>query len=205
MRVAIVSLMLALFCSKAIAQEVQDTIYPAGCYMSLEELQTKAPSKQCKMQIAEKQGGTFLGFGGNDYTLSSPDKCLGKKEIRGDMFAYSDGTYLYLNGGKQDLQGAYVGVILRGNKYLAFRGTRTTQEAIGAMLMGGAATTGTEAQGRYLYVLDMKTGKSLYATAEYMAQILADYPDLKKQYDSETGKEEDETMLKYINLCNQVK
>lgn len=73
-----------------------------------------------------------------------------------------------MNGGKQDLQGAYVGVVSRGKNYLVFSGTRTTQEAIGAMLMGGAATTGTEAKGRYLYVMDMKTGKSLYATPEYL-------------------------------------
>lgn len=201
MRIALIFLMLVVSCCRAIAQ--QDTVYPAGCYMSLEELKTKAPSKHCKLDVAEKQSGVFIGFEANDYTLLSNDKCFSKKEIRSDMFAYCDGTTLYLNGSKQNLQGAYVSVINRGPNYLAFTGTRTTQEAIGAMLMGSAATTGTEAKGRYLYVLNMITGKALYATAENLDEMLAPWPELKKQYDSEAAKESDETMLKYISLCNQ--
>jgi hypothetical protein len=203
MRAAVIYLFLLTVCSKVFAQ--QDTVYPAGCYMTIEELKTKTPSKHCRLQVGEKQAGAFLGFGANDYVLTSTDKCFSKKEIRSDMFAYSDGTHLYLNGGKQDLQGAYVGVIARGNNFFAFNGTRTTQEAVGALLMGGEATTGTEAKGRYLYVMDVKTGKSFYATPEYMDKILESYPALKKQYDAEINKGADETMLKYINLSNQVK
>lgn len=198
---AILFLLLSFTARHIFAQ--YDTTYPAGCYMTLEELQTKVPTKKCKLQVTEKAGGVFLGFGANDYVLQSKDDCLSKRQIRGDMFAYSNGNELYLNGGKQDLQGAYVGVVSRGKNYLVFSGTRTTQEAIGAMLMGGAATTGTEAKGRYLYVMDMKTGKSLYATPEYLDEILSPLPELKKQYDAENAKGSDETMLKYLILCNQ--
>lgn len=183
----------------------QDTVYPAGCYMSIEELQTKAPTKHCKLQIGIKKGGSFLGFESNDYTLSSNNDCLSKKEIRSDMFAYCDGKDLYLNGNKHDLQGAYVGIVLRGPAYMVFKGARSTGEAFGTLLLGSGSVENSEAGKRYLYVLDMKTGKSYFASADYLLSILAAWPDLKKQYEAETNKEGEETVLKYITLCNQSK
>lgn len=198
----LITALLILISSNAFAQ--QDTVYPAGCYMSIEELQTKAPTKHCRLQVSTKKGGTFLGFEANDYTLSSADKCFSKKDIR-DMFAYSDGNVLYLNGAKHDLQGAYVQIVMRGKNYMAFLGARSTGEAFATMLMGSGSVENSEAGKRYLYALDMKTGKSYYADEDYMSKMLTAYPDLKALYDKEANKGADETLLKYLNLCNQAK
>ena len=197
-------LLLTLIATLHVAAQ-QDTVYPAGCYMSIEELQTKAPTKPCKLQIGINKGGNFLGFESNDYTLTSSNDCLSKKEIRSDMFAYCDGKNLYLNGNKHDLQGAYVGITLRGSNFMAFRGARTSGEAFATLLMGSGSVENSEAGKRYLYIMDMKTGKSGYASAEYVLAALAPWPELQKQYQAEANKESEETILKYINLCNQTK
>lgn len=203
MHKGVLFLMLNLLCCSVFAQ--QDTVYPAGCYMSIEELQTKAPGKHCRLQVSIKKAGNFMGFESNDYAISSANDCLSKKEIRSDMFAYSDGQNLYLNGNKHDLQGAYVSIILRGANFMAFRGARTSGEAFATLLMGNGSVENSEAGKRYLYIMDMKTGKSGYASAGYLLSILAPWPDLQKQYEAETNKEAEETVLKYINLCNLAK
>jgi hypothetical protein len=180
--------------------------YPAGCYMGFSELKNQAPSMHCKLLSEKRTGGEKFILGGNDFSLfAADDKCLSKKEIRNEMLAYSDGDRLYLNGWKMHLQGAYAEVVTQGTKFLAFYGAMTNQEALGTSLMWGIAGGAASAATRYLYIIDLKTGNLYYAVQEYFERMLTDFPELKKLYERETNKESDETMLKYLNLCNQSK
>lgn len=72
--------------------------YPQGIYMSLEEIENKTPSMDATLNWEKRTQVDIKMWGGNDYELTCDDKSIKKKTIKKEIFAYSDGEYMFING-----------------------------------------------------------------------------------------------------------
>ena len=55
---------------------------------------------------------------------------------------------------------------------------------------------------RYLYVIDVNTGKLKPLSGKEMYPMLVPYPELKEQYNKEQNRDDREVLLKYVRLIN---
>jgi hypothetical protein len=86
---------LFLFSTSLFAQTID---YPKGVYMTYNELMAKKPSKKCEFVIFKRKIYDIKLTGGADFEMQSDKKCIKSKKIKNDVFAYSNGYSLYING-----------------------------------------------------------------------------------------------------------
>ena len=122
--------------------------------MNLKEMLEKQPSNQIHLDIEERTEGDIVMMGGNDFKLISGDKSVKKRSIKREIWAYSDGKNLYVNCFQFDCQFWYAKVEVEGEK-LQFHAGISMNEAT----MGGAIGGAVAATKRYLYQLNLETGK----------------------------------------------
>ena len=185
--------------------------YPEGCYMSFEEIISKTPSKNYNISITKRSMSDIKMHGGNDYKLVSLDKKLKKRDLKWDIWAYSDGRGLYLNCGHHRLQKWYTKVISDGRYMIFIAGIPIDQSAYStemqtAMLFGavGGAFAGAElAMQRYLYVLDKEWMKVTMIDVSNMEYLLREDTILLKIFTSDSSKREVETQIDYLKMLNE--
>ena len=97
--------------------------YPVGCYMSFQELRDREPSQKCGLMVLKKSKGEKFVSTANDFTLTGS---LSEQVLKNEMWAYSNGSNLYVNGEKVQLYGDYAEIITDG-RFLAFYGTKRKQ------------------------------------------------------------------------------
>lgn len=134
------------------------TSYPAGAYMNLKEISEKQPSSQIHLTVRARTEGDIVMMGGNDYKPISEDRSVKNKTIKKEMWAYSDGKDLYINCFQFDCQFWYAKVESEGRKLQFYAGI-PTKEAATASATGGAIGGAVAATIRYLYELNLETGK----------------------------------------------
>jgi hypothetical protein len=134
------------------------TSYPVGAYMNLKEILEKQPSSQIQLDVQARTEGDIVMMGGNDYKPESEDKSVKNKAIKKEIWAYSDGKSLYINCFQFDCQFWYAKVESEGEKLQFYAGI-PTNEAATASAMGGAIGGAAAATIRYLYELNLETGK----------------------------------------------
>ena len=182
--------------------------YPQGCYMSLEEVNNKTPSMDFRLNWEKRTQGDIKMWGGNDYELTSDDNSIKKRTIKKEIFAYSDGEYMFINGFKFELNKGYAMVESIG-KFLVFKAGISNDRAQQEMQMGwmfGGIVGGI--QGAYLatlrfpYIVDMESGKLTWVNEETLTSLLADYEDLLSEFRAEDNKKCD-VIIKYLNLLNE--
>lgn len=76
----------------------QTNHFPKGAYMSFEEIINKSPSKQLDLEIEKRSIGDIRMSGGNDFKITSKDKNIPTKTLKRELWAYSFGDTLFLNG-----------------------------------------------------------------------------------------------------------
>ncbi len=197
-------LLLALF---AIGTFAQLPVFPEGVYLTREQMQNLTPAYKLKLRVIRRTSGDVFMVGGNDYKLVSDNDSLSGKFIKTKIFAYVTGDSVFLNNLPFTEQPWYSRCLTRGN-FLAFKtavpdkNSATYGVLFGAI--GGAIAAGTAAQDRTLFVLSLRTGNAKHLTKAYLMERLTNYPDLFDRFNSEKEKDSEETILKYLNLLNQV-
>ncbi len=190
--------------------------YPEGVYLSLDEIKQKSPSIVTKLNIHRRSKGDIKMNGGNDYKILSPDKSIRKKTIKKEYLAYSNGDSLFINCRKYKIQAWYAKVISDG-KYLVFSAGLSmipemqkeqlhNQVQMGYMLgaIGGALEGAHLAMLRFIYIINKESNEINTISIKYLKEILAEYPELLKQYNSEEQQAGQDVFLKYLQLLNEV-
>ncbi len=165
--------------------------YPQGVYMSWEEILTQKPSQQLDLQVVKRSNGDIKMNGGNDYKLTTEDKNIKRSFLTKEMWAYSAGDTLFLNGRQFKVQTWYTNVISDG-RYMIFRAgmsnikninkkQRSEAAIMGAMFgaLGGAAAGAQMAMLRFLYVLDKENGEVIAIDDETLKNLLTVSPSLQ--------------------------
>jgi len=192
-------LALLLFSSLSF-QVIAQVKFPVGCYLSFQELRDREPSGKCDLAVEKKSKGKKFVSTGNDFILSPLNGSISAQTIKDEIWAYSNGSNLYVNGEKMQLYGDYAKVITDG-RFWAFYGTKRKQ----GFFEAAAPFSDLDAWEKFLYAIDLKACMVDFAEKEYLIKILLEFPELAKSYKKEISRESDETILKYINLCNQTK
>lgn len=183
------------------------TPYPKGCYMSLEEILNKMPSRQMDIEIVERTKKDIQYTGGNDFMLVSPNKKIKKRVLKKDIWAVSDGVDLFLNGYRMDIFTWYAKIEEYG-PHLIFRAAGPPVKVDAAALIlggaiGGAIAGAKAANKRYIYIFNTETGKVRRAIKKTMPSILADYPDLLAAFEAEEDKYSITIFEDYMQQLNE--
>lgn len=193
----------------------QTTQYPKGVYMSFEELQAKTPSQPLELTVTKRTKGNIKMNGGNDYLLTTSSKDIKTSFIKKEIFAYSTGDSLYLNGRPLKVQTWYSKVVREG-KYLIFVGglsDRTDEMkaemnntiVAGALFgaIGGGLAGMTLAQLRYVYALNTQNGEVLAINRSNMEErLLNSWQELYMLFIIEPEINND-VLVKYMGLINE--
>jgi len=175
--------------------------YPKGVYLSFDELKSKQPSADLDIIVEKRTQGDIAMVGGNDYKLTSNNKSVKKSYLRNDVFAYSDGDSLFLNGLRLRLFSGYIKVLNDGNKYFIFKAS-VSQDGYSNMF--GAVGGAIQAVQRYLYVYDKSTGIVTSITIDTLKKLLKNNENMLEKYLNEKDKENEELQLKYLIMLNGV-
>ena len=189
---------LLLVCGNLFSQ----TSYPIGCYMSLDELLSKAPSQNYNLLIEERTASDIQFNGGNDFKLISEDKTIKKRILKREIWAISDGKNLYLNGIHHKCQQWYSKVEDEG-KYIIFKAAIPNGEAVTAGLLGGAIGGAILAEKRYVYLLDSKSGEISLVKKKNIHEFLSEHNDLLSKYELEEDQKSVDVILNYIKALNR--
>jgi hypothetical protein len=189
----------------------QDMQFPKGAYMSFQEIISKSPSRQYNLIVERRTKGDIKMNGGNDFKLVSPDNSIAKSILKKEIWAYSLGDTLYLNGFQYKIQPWYADVISDG-KYLVFKGglsqyvdEQKRQMQMGYMFgaVGGAIQGAYLATLRFLYVIDKESNKIFTVTPEKMEELLKSNNELLVQFRNEVKKEDEALLIKYLKVLNE--
>ncbi|MEP4531895.1 MAG: DUF6563 family protein [Cyclobacteriaceae bacterium] len=188
----------------------QTTQYPKGVYMSFEEIISKSPSVTAELEIERRTSGDIKMNGGNDYKIHSIDKSISKKTIKKEIWAYSSGDTLFINGFQYKIQPWYTNLILDG-RFLVFKaglsqyGDKQQEQLqmgyyFGAI--GGAIQGAKLAMLRFLYVVDKETGEIDTITPDKIKQLLGSSPELLTQFQDEDNQEDEGIWIEYMSKLN---
>ncbi|MEZ4722980.1 MAG: DUF6563 family protein [Flavobacteriales bacterium] len=193
---------ITLFCVSNTAY-CQDP-YPAGCYMSLEELIKREPSQHYDAFTTKRTAGEIAMVGGNEYKLEPFEESVKPKILKKKVWAYSDGRQLYLNGRHHGLQTWYCKVLDHGY-YLVFTACMDNGSAAALGFAGGAIAAAATSGITKVYVLNLEEKQVKQVDKHNLANTLEDYPDLLERYEEEKGRGSDDILLRYVMMLNQRK
>jgi hypothetical protein len=195
--------------------------YPAdlkiGLYNSLKDILDNNPQSEYKLKVRHRSITDIQMFGGNDYKIST-DTLNVKKSIIKKSFAVFDGDSLYING--KYINGSNPFCKVENNKrFLVIKAgipSMSKKESVGYKnsmtkidyvpiggAIGGAATGAQLAMIRLNYILDCKNGDLKILTKDYINTLLKDYPDLKSEFESSKGTDNQTVLLEYLNKINE--
>lgn len=189
-----------------------------GLYNNLEDLLNNNPAYESKLNVEHRTYSDIKLLGGNDYKVDIYTTNI-KKSIIKKSFAIFDGDRLFINGKHINGYLPYCKVENNyNNRFLIIKagiprllmknsvGYEASESYINRALMGGAingALTGAKlATDRLYYILDCNSGDVKILSIDYLYKILADFPALKTVFDDDYKNDNQEEMLKYIEMLN---
>lgn len=196
----IIQLSLLFACTISVNGRAQ-TSYPKGAYLSLEELRTKSPSLDPNVEIDLRSGADKAMMGGNDFKITSPDQSVGKREIKMEWVAYSDGQVLYLNGFPFEIQSWYCKVESEGG-LLLFKGAMKNNDAAAIAVATGAIGSAAVSGADRLYILDLRNMEVQQSDKKRCAKYLQSFPAILDEYNTESRTGDADTQLKYLTRIN---
>ncbi len=176
---------------------------PPGIYRNLAQLRAGTPDSGPALRATKRTAGDIAFAGGNDYRLEDPADTTRKKFLKREIYAFSTGDSLFLNGAPHKLQQWYALALSKGN-FIAFRGCMDNSEATSYAILGGAIGGAAAAGKRYLYILSLRTGNLRLLTKEYMEARLSELPDheLLTRFTQEPDAAAETTLVRYTQLLN---
>ena len=200
-------LIIALICFNN-HSNAQTSSYPEGVYMDLQEVLDKAPSKTAHVELEHRTPGKIKMNGGNDYQINALDKDVKRSFFLKEVFAYSDGTDLYINSLKYELQYWYSKVEGENENFFFFKaGIPMNPKKFGlensdvSYMFGGivgAFGAAKRALIRLPYVLDKPTKAPILVSQKNIRDYIGGSPGLVEAYDNETEKDAVEVISKYL-------
>ena len=188
----------------------QEEKYPKGVYMSFEEVINKSPSKFYNLLIEKRSKSEIRMQGGNDYRLFTNNNLVKIKVIKKDIWAYSDGENLYLNGWNIKIQHSYVKVESDKNYFVFIAGLPNdylnNSNEFGLMFgaIVGGISAAKRALLRYNYIFDKNTQRIKTVTSKKMENLLFRNPDVLTRYKQEKDKSNIEIIKKYLIEFNEL-
>ena len=188
--------------------KAQTESYPTGIYMNFQEVMNKKPSQNYNVELEKRTKGKIKMNGGNDYQLNPVDKNVKKKILKREVYAYSDGTDLFLNSFKHELQFWYSKVEGENDNYFVFRAgipmnmKRYGMESSDNSYMFGGIISGFSAAKRALirlpYMMDKNTQEVILVSEKNIKELINKSTDLITEYEKEAEKDSVETLNKYL-------
>ena len=198
-------LVFIFFNSTAIAQADN---YPQGLYMNLQEVLDKNPSADHKVALEQRSSGKIKMNGGNDYQINSEDKSIKRSFLLKEVYAYSEGSALYLNCFKYELQAWYSKVEGENTKYFFFKaGIPMNSKRYGfessdlSSMFGGvfaAFGAAKRAMVRLPYLLDKHSGEVVLVADKNIREFIGTIPQLFDDYEKEQEKDNVDVISTYI-------
>jgi len=181
----------------------QSAKFPNGVYLNQEQLKTHTPAYDANLEILKRTSGDIFMMGGNDYKIKSHIDSINKSYITKKMVAYVRNDSVFLNCVPYKLQTWYTLCIGTIGNYITFKACMSFERAKKIALYGGGLGSGAAAAKRYLYVLNLTTGKVDELTEKTMLELLKDKPELLLKYKENTDRESEDRIMEFINLLNQ--
>ena len=188
--------------------EAQIEKYPKGIYMSFQEVIDKSPSENFTVELEKRSQGKIKMNGGNDYQLNPVKKNVEKKFLKREVYAYSNGTDLFLNSFKHDLQFWYSKVEGENDKYFVFNAgipmnmKKYGIESSDISIMFGGIIAGFSAAKRALirlpYLMNKNTKKVILVSEKNIQELMSESTDLIGEYEKEVKKDNVVTLTKYL-------
>ncbi|MFK7905309.1 MAG: DUF6563 family protein [Chitinophagales bacterium] len=185
----------------------QNDAYPKGLYMNFQEVVEKSPSQHYDVELEERTKGKIKMNGGNDYQLNTITDNVKKKFLKRDVYAYSDGTDLYINCLKYELQLWYSKIEGENEKYFLFKagipmfpkdyGMKNTDISYMFGLIG-AFSAAKKALIRLPYLLNKESQEVILVSEKNITEVIGSSLELAMEFDKETEKEDVEVLSKYL-------
>lgn len=186
----------------------QSLSYPEGFYMDLQEVLDKVPSKEMNVELEQRSTSKIKMNGGNDYQINAIDKDVKKSYFLKEVYAYSDGTELYLNCFKYELQNWYSKIEDENSDYFFFKaGIPMNPKRYGfessdlsSMFGGivGAFGAAKRAMIRLPYLLDKKNTEAILISDKNIKEFIGSSTSLLDEYEKEQEKDNAEVISKYL-------
>ena len=176
--------------------------------MSFQEVLDKNPSENYTVELEKRTKGKIKMNGGNDYQLNPVNKNVKKKILKREVYAYSNGTDLFLNSFKHELQFWYSKVDGENDNYFVFNAgipmnlKKYEMESSDISYMFGGIIAGFSAAKRALirlpYLMDKNTQEVILVSEKNIRKLINESPDLIMEYEEETKKDNVEALTKYL-------
>ena len=206
---------LAVFLSSPAFEAFAQPVYPAGGYVSLDELRNRQPSVNADFIANLRSEPEKEKDSGNDYYITAPQNGIDAVTIANDLYAVVIKDTVYLNTRALKLPYGYSKALTSG-KYLAFktmfreikkrRLMDKDTPGIGIYL---GDLTGPESvfakrkpAGTYLLVLDTETAGLYLLDRNYILHLLKNFPDLEYLFSLEPEQSKEETLISYLQKVN---
>lgn len=200
--------MLLVFVFLSINVQSQTENYPQGLYMNLQEVLDKKPSAALKVELEQRSPGKIKMNGGNDYQINSDDKTVKRSFLLKEVFAYSEGSHLYLNCLNFELQTWYAKVEGENGNYFFFKagipmnpkryGYKSSDLSNMFGAIGGAFGGAKMAMARLPYLLDKNSGEAVLVSHKNIGNYIGSSPRLSDAYENEPEKESLEVISGYL-------
>lgn len=193
----------------------QTESYPQGLYMDLQEVFDKKPSGDHSVELEERSAGKIKMNGGNDYQINSVDKAVKRAFLFKEVYAYSEGSDLYLNCYKYELQAWYTRVEGENQKYFFFKaGIPMNAKRYGfessdlSNMFGGvfaAFGAAKRAMIRLPYLLDKDSQQAVLVSHKNIRDYIGTSPQLVDDYEKEQEKDNVDVISGYLLKWIQTK
>lgn len=184
--------MLVLLIFLAFPGRPQLITFPDGIYQSLKQLRSQKPAFAVNLVTIHRSSLAKGMFGGNNYTFKSKLDSINNRFFKDKIYACVKNDSVFLNL-SNSLGGDYALSLTHGY-FLAF------YSSVWYSYAGQKKDIN-----RNLYVLDLVTGNAVPLDWPYVEFYLKDYPQLLEKYRSEKIPDSELTLIKYIDLLNEIK
>lgn len=209
-------LLLLFLCLAISLGSVQcQTVFPDGIYFTLDQLKGKQPERAGTLGLGHYYPDDFPGGRVNQYKLESDS--LNNRQLTKKILAYIEDGEMYINAWRFDRYLGFSKCLTKGNFLVFWSVTRPDETgagwvaaagilggAIGGAIAGSVVEQNAEPAEQALYILSLRTGNVRLFTKDYLLARLEDRPSLWSQYVEMPLEEQNERMLDYVHILNEV-
>jgi len=190
----------------------QDSKYHVGMYLTYNDIIEKKSDTSYQIEVIKRTKGKIKFDGGNDYEIKSINKSINKNYFRKMVWAYSDGTDLYLNCFKYKLQDWYTKVLSDNEYYVFSAAIPLFPKKYGIKIseipnmfggIGGGLRGMKLALVRFPYIMNKSNQELTLVTERNIVEVIGNNKSLVEKYELESEKNNLEIIIKYLIEWNE--